>query len=66
MSNFKLRFYFSSLVSLFKLSRTLSFHGFRVVFFLKKYKAKPSSKRIFLGDYFIDYTNKRVGFSYSV
>ena len=54
MPNFNLRYFFSSLVSLFKLSRTLRFHGFRF-FFLKKYMAKPSFKRMFLGDYFIDY-----------
>ena len=56
MSNFNLRYFFSSLVSLFKLSRTLSFHGFHFFFFFKKkYMAKPSFKRMFLGDYFIDY-----------
>ena len=57
MSNFNLRYFFSSLVSLFKLSRTPSFHGFRFFFFFKKkkYMAKPSFKRMFLGDYFIDY-----------
>ena len=68
MSNFNLHYFFSSLVSLFKLSRTLSFHGFRFFFFLKKevYGQTVIQKNVFRRLFYWLYTNKIVGFSFSV
>ena len=55
MSNFNLRYFFLPLFRFSSFPGLSVFTAFAFFFFKKKYMAKPSFKRMFLGDYFIDY-----------